>query len=128
MSTALSFRRRRRVGLPLLVLAFVCGALGAYETPVEQTRITITDSPQQTFRGFGVSMTNPGESRPDYGRLPEAARKRLARHLWTDGQARIARLWLDLGDFNPAKGRYDLSEFERRFLDSGLLPDALKAG
>ncbi len=94
--------------------------------PVEETAITVSDQEQQTFVKFGVSASNGGN--PDYKDLPVASRNQMTQLLWGDGQARILRLWANLSNLIPSENSYDLTDFKRRFLESGYAAEAKTAG
>lgn len=87
--------------------------------------ITIAPGAQQRFDGFGASL---GNWNGDYQKLSPANRALLSRSLWRGLKFNTLRLWFNTNKYAPERGKQDLAEFRKCYVDSGIITDARKNG
>ena len=91
----------------------------------EAVTITVQSGGRQTFAGFGTSLGNWGG---DYQKLAAAERDRLAGLLWGGLRMKCIRLWINLDEYAPQPGKRLTADFRSRYIDSGIVADALRSG
>ncbi|RZA16431.1 MAG: hypothetical protein EOP10_24580, partial [Proteobacteria bacterium] len=91
-----------------------------------QQKVTITAHPgeRQTFAGLGTSLGNWGR---DYQKLTVGQQQELSDSLWRQLNMKSLRLWLNLNEYAPKPGERLTADFKARYIDSGIVRDALKA-
>ena len=91
----------------------------------EAVTITVSPGGRQIFAGLGTSLGNWGG---DYQKLTDDQRDRLAGLLWRDLKMTSLRLWLNLNEYAPTPEARLSADFRRRYIDSGIIADAVKYG
>lgn len=105
--------------------AWLCSAaLIAADLPIRTVQVRVAHETTHRFAGFGVSVSN--RSPPGYGGLDRGQQHRLSQLLWGEARCRIARLWIGLDQLGVDQSA--LQDFQRRYVDSGYLADAMRAG
>jgi hypothetical protein len=105
----------------LLLLAFLAATAAAQSAQSGSATLTVGSTPQQTFKGFGFSITlddNPWVK----GMVNSGNRERFDRETFNDLHVEFVRFW-----FSPG-GRDGLAEFKKAFVTSGAMADARRHG
>ena len=98
---------------------------GPSPPPTEAVTITVEPGERQTFAGFGSSLGNWGR---DYQKLSPAERDRLSGLLHGGLKLKSLRLWINLNEYAPTPEKRVTEDFRARYIDSGIVADALKYG
>ncbi len=87
--------------------------------------VTVNPAPNQTFAGFGTSLTNTDD---DFQKLTPAVRESISNMVWHDLNFKILRLWFNPTVYLANPNKPDLSEFRRKYVESGIISLAMKQG
>ncbi|WP_428304367.1 hypothetical protein [Lacipirellula sp.] len=87
--------------------------------------ISVAAGERQTFAGMGTSTGNWGG---EYQSLTPSQRSHLSRKLWRDLRFTIFRLWFNVDEYSPKRGKQNLARFRDQYVRSGAIADAQANG